>query len=62
MTRYSLKEVAKEVGRSTSTITRWIDLKKVNITKKKTAQGHYVFTESDLKKLKEYNEKIDLVD
>jgi uncharacterized protein YajQ (UPF0234 family) len=61
MTSYSLKEVAKEVGRCTSTITRWIDLKKVDVTKKKNARGHLVFTESDLKKLIEHNEKIDLV-
>jgi excisionase family DNA binding protein len=55
---YSLKEVAKKVGVSTATIVRWIEVKKVSITKKKNARGHYIFTEADLQKLKEYNESI----
>jgi subtilisin-like proprotein convertase family protein len=56
---YSLKQVAKRVGVSTATIVRWIDVRKVKITKKKNAQGHYVFTESDLEKLKKYIESLD---
>ena len=59
---YSLKEVAEKVGRSTATIVRWIDLKKVGVGKKKNAQGHYIFTEADLQKLKAYNESIIPVD
>ena len=59
---YSLKQVAKKVGRSTATIVRWIEVKKVNITKKKNAQGNYIFTEADLQKLKSYNESILQVD
>ena len=55
---YSLNEVAHKVGRSTATIIRWIDLKKVDIVKKKNAQNHYFFTEADLQKLKSYNEGI----
>ena len=56
---YSLKQVAERVGVSTATIVRWIDVRKVKITKKKNAQGHYVFTESDLEKLKEHIESLD---
>jgi MerR HTH family regulatory protein len=59
---YSLKEVSKKVGRSTATIVRWIDLRKVDIVKKKNAQNHYIFTEADLQKLKAYNEIIKPVD
>ena len=59
---YSLKEVAKKVGRSTATIVRWIEVGKVKITKKKNAQGHYIFTEADLQKLKSYDENIKQVD
>lgn len=55
---YSLKEVAQKVGRSTATIIRWIEVGKVKISKKKTAQGQYVFTEADLQKLKAHNEGI----
>lgn len=55
---YSLKDVADRVGRSTATIVRWIDVGKVKITKKKTAQGHYIFTEADLQKLVAYNSSI----
>lgn len=59
---YSLKEVAEKVGRSKATIVRWIELKKVDVRKKKNAQGHYVFTEADLQKFKAYNESIIQVD
>jgi|WetSurMetagenome_2_1015567.scaffolds.fasta_scaffold358633_2 transposase len=59
---YSLKEVAEKVGRSTATIVRWIEVKKVDIVKKKNAQGQYIFTEADLQKLKSYNESIRQVD
>jgi predicted site-specific integrase-resolvase len=59
---YSLKQVAKKVGRSTATIVRWIDVGKVKITKKKNAQGHYIFTEADLEKLRSYNETIKQID
>jgi predicted site-specific integrase-resolvase len=55
---YALKEIAKKVGRSQATIVRWIDVGKVKIAKKKTAQGHYIFSESDLQKLKEHEESI----
>lgn len=55
---YALKQVAKEVGKHPATIVRWIDTGKVKITKKYTAQGQYVFTEADLRTLKEYSEKI----
>ena len=59
---YSLKEVAKKVGRSTATIVRWIEVRKVKITKKTNAQGNYFFTEADLLTLKSYNESILQVD
>lgn len=55
---YSLKEVAHKVGRSTATIVRWIEVGKVKINKKKTAQGRYIFTEAELQKLKAYNQSI----
>lgn len=55
---YSLKEVAKKVKVSEATVVRWIDVRKVKITKKKTARGHYFFTEADLQKLKAHNESI----
>ena len=55
---YSLKEVAKKVGRSPATIVRWIETGKVNITKKKNAQAHYIFTEADLQKLKDHENSI----
>jgi transposase len=55
---YSLKEVAAKVGKSTATIVRWIETRKVQITRKKTVQGHYIFTEADLQTLKSYNERI----
>jgi predicted site-specific integrase-resolvase len=48
---YGLKQVAKKVGVCTATIVRWIDVRKVKITKKKNAQGHYFFTEADVQKL-----------
>ncbi len=56
---YSLKHVAKRVGVSTATIVRWIEVRKVKITKKKNVHGHYVFTEADLQKLKAYTESLD---
>ncbi|HEV8367145.1 MAG TPA: MerR family transcriptional regulator [Pyrinomonadaceae bacterium] len=59
---YSLKQVAKKVGRSTATIVRWIEVRKVQVAKKKNAQGHYIFTEADLQKLKAYNESINQFD
>jgi DNA-binding transcriptional MerR regulator len=59
---YSLKEVAKKVGVSTATVVRWIEVRKVNITKKKNARGNYIFTEADLQKLKSYNESINQID
>ena len=59
---YSLKQVAKKVGRHDATIVRWMELKKVKITKKKNAQGHYIFTEADLQKFKAYNESINQID
>jgi hypothetical protein len=37
---------------------RWIDVGKVKITKKKNAQGHYIFTEADLQRLKSYKESV----
>jgi transposase len=59
---YTLKQVAKKVGKSSATIVRWIETKKVGVTKKKTIQGHYIFTEADLQKLKAYNESINQFD
>jgi predicted site-specific integrase-resolvase len=57
---YTLKQVANSVGTSTATIVRWIDTRKVTIVKRKNAQGRYVFSETDLRKLKEHAEKIDV--
>jgi len=59
---YSLKEVATKVGKSKATIVRWMIANKVQITRKKTAQGHYFFTEADLQKLKSFNESIQEAD
>ena len=58
---YSLKDVAKKVGVSSATIVRWIDVKKVDIDKKKNAQGHYLFTEADLQALKAYKHIIKII-
>jgi DNA-binding transcriptional MerR regulator len=58
---YSLKDVAKKVGVSTATIVRWIDTKKVNMDKKKNSQGHYLFTEDDLRTLKAYKNSIKII-
>ena len=55
---YTLKEVAAKVGRSTATIVRWMIARKVQVSRKKTAQGRYIFTEGDLQKLKSHNESI----
>jgi len=48
---YSLTEIANKVGVSTATIVRWIETRKVKISKRKNSRGHYVFTEADLQKL-----------
>ncbi len=55
---HSLKYVAKSVGVSQATIVRWIETGKVKINKKKNVRGHYIFTEADLKKLKDYSTTI----
>jgi len=59
---YTLKQIAKKVGSSTATIVRWMDLKKVAVSKKKNAAGHYFFTEADLQKFKSYKDSIKQVD
>ena len=59
---YSLKEVAQKVGVVSATIVRWIDTNKINITKKKNVQGHYFFTEADLKRLIEHKNRLILVE
>lgn len=58
---YSLKEVATKVGRSPATIVRWMDKRKVDVRPKKNAQGHYFFTESDLRKFVDFNESVQFV-
>ena len=58
---YSLKDVAKKVGVSTATIIRWIDVKKVELDKKKNSQNHYIFTETDLQALKAYRRSIKII-
>lgn len=55
---YTLKEVADEVGVVKATIVRWMDTRKVKVKKKRTARGHYFFTEADLKKFIEYKNLI----
>ena len=51
------------VGVHSATILRWIDTRKVPVKKKKkTARGHYVFTEIDLRELQQYNERIEEVE
>ena len=55
---YSLKEVANKVGVSSATIVRWIETKKVRVSKRKNAQGHYFFTEADLQSLVSYKGRI----
>jgi transposase len=47
---YALKQVAEKVGRSKATIVRWMETAKVQVKKKKNAQGQYIFTEADLQK------------
>jgi predicted site-specific integrase-resolvase len=58
---YTLKQVAEKVGVNAATIVRWINVRKVKITKRLDAQGHYVFAEADLRKLKEHAEGIRIV-
>ena len=58
---YSLKEVAQKVGVVNATIVRWIETNKVNVAKKKNVQGHYFFTEADLKRLIEYKNRLIIV-
>jgi hypothetical protein len=55
---YSLTAVAKKVGVTSATIIRRIKFRKVKITLKKDAKNQYIFTESDLRKLKEHNDGI----
>lgn len=55
---YTLKEVAQKVGVVNATIVRWIETHKVRVPKRKTIQGHYFFTEADLKKLLEYKNRL----
>jgi len=55
---YTLKQVADAVGKSPPTVVRWIDTRKVTIAKKLNAQGRYLFTEADLRKLIAHAEMI----
>lgn len=59
---YTLKQIAKKVGRSAATIVRWVESKKVAVNKKKLANGSYIFTEADLQKFKAYKDGIKQVD
>ncbi len=59
---YSRKEVAEKVDVHPDTIVRWIEKRKVAVQKKKNSRGHYVFTEADLKELKEYAESVEVQD
>lgn len=59
---YSLKDVAQKVGVVNATIVRWIETNKVNVPKRKNVQGHYFFTEADLKKLIEYKNKLIIIE
>ena len=54
---YSLKEVSQKLAVHQATILRWIDMRRVRLVKKKNARGHYVFTDSDFKKLQRYHTK-----
>lgn len=61
-TGYSRKEVADYVGVHPDTVVRWLEKKKVEVRRKKNARGHYVFSEADRAKFKEYAESIEVVD
>jgi predicted site-specific integrase-resolvase len=53
-----LKDVAKQLGVHPATIVRWLEAGKVDVRKKKTTRGHYVFTASDVRKLQRFNGSI----
>jgi predicted site-specific integrase-resolvase len=61
MRGYSLKEVAQKVGVVNATIIRWIETNKVKVPKRKNTQGHYFFTEADLKRFIEYKNRVTIV-
>jgi len=52
---FSLKDVATKLRVHPATIMRWLETGKVEVKKKKTTRGHYVFTRSDLRKLERFN-------
>jgi DNA-binding transcriptional MerR regulator len=55
---YSLKEVANKVGVTPATILRWIETGKFRVPKRKNAQGHYFFTEVDLRHMLSYRDMV----
>ena len=58
---FSIREAAKRVGCHRDTILRWIDKGSVKIRKKKNRQGHYIFTASDIEKLRAFSNAIRIV-
>ena len=55
---YNLRTIAKKVGVSSATIIRRIKFGKVKVNLKRDAQNRYIFTESDLEKLRAHNDGI----
>lgn len=49
-----LQQVALALGVHPATVVRWLDTGKVAVRKKKNSRGRYVFTPSDLRKLKRH--------
>jgi DNA-binding transcriptional MerR regulator len=59
MKRYSITKTAKKLGVVRQTIYNWID--KGWVTPKRDYKGHPVFTDDDLKKIKEWKDKLEEV-
>lgn len=54
--KYNLSEVAKKLGLTRQGLYYWI--KKGWVTPKRDYKGHPIFTEGDLKKIKEWKNKL----
>ena len=59
MKKYNISRAAKELGVARQTIYNWIE--RGWVTPKRDYKGHSVFTDADLKKIKEWMNKLDEV-
>ncbi len=55
---YRTKEACKKAGISRATFFRWLKEKQINDVKQKDRRGWRLFTDKDIKKIKEEAEKI----